>query len=159
MQGCVAVAPVRECPEDDGRQRDQLLFGEIFDVLHEAEGWCFGRGRRDGVIGWVEAPALSAPVLLATQLLHAFTFAAQHAASIALLNLYFPGAMRGRGQALYSMLGYGCSGVVGGVAGGWLGSRYGFSAVFWAASLAALMAWMALRAASRAERLAPMPAS
>ena len=99
------------------------------------------------------------PVLLATQLLHAFTFAAQHAACIALLNLYFPGAMRGRGQALYSMLGYGCSGVVGGVAGGWLGSRYGFSAVFWAASLAALMAWMALRAASRAERLSPVPAS
>jgi cell wall-associated NlpC family hydrolase len=66
MQGSAAVAPVRERPEDDGRQRDQLLFGEVFDVLHEADGWCFGRGRRDGVVGWVEAAALSAPVLLAT---------------------------------------------------------------------------------------------
>ena len=84
------------------------------------------------------------PLLLATQLLHAVTFAAQHAACIALLNRYFPGTLRGRGQALYSMLGYGCSGVVGGLAGGWLGSRFGFGA-----SGVALLGWAALRRARR----------
>ncbi|HEV7353588.1 MAG TPA: NlpC/P60 family protein [Brevundimonas sp.] len=92
MQGCVAVAPVRERPEDDGRQRDQLIFGEIFDVLHEADGWCFGRGRRDGVVGWVEAPALSAPVLLATHRVSAlrtyvYAEADPHSQPVMLLSL------------------------------------------------------------------------
>lgn len=66
MQCTVAAAPLRETPEDDGRQRDQLIFGELFDVLEEAGGWCFGRARRDGVVGWVEAAALSAPVIAPT---------------------------------------------------------------------------------------------
>lgn len=89
------------------------------------------------------------PLLLAAQLLHAFTFAAQHAACIALVHRWFPGALRGRGQALYSMLGYGCSGLVGGLAGGWLGSHHGFAAVFWAASGVALLACAALWRAGR----------
>ncbi|MFN3352358.1 MAG: NlpC/P60 family protein [Brevundimonas sp.] len=63
MQCSVAAAPLREAPEDDGRQRDQLIFGEVFDALEEIDGWCFGRGRRDGVVGWVESPALSSPVI------------------------------------------------------------------------------------------------
>lgn len=87
------------------------------------------------------------PVLLAAQLLHAMTFAAQHAACITLVHRFFPGALRGRGQALYSVLGYGCSGVVGGLAGGWLGSHFGFSAVFWAAGGVAVLSWWALHTA------------
>jgi PPP family 3-phenylpropionic acid transporter len=35
---------------------------------------------------------------------------------------HFAGPLRGRGQALYTVLGYGLSGVLGGVGGGWLGS-------------------------------------
>jgi MFS transporter, PPP family, 3-phenylpropionic acid transporter len=97
-------------------------------------------------------------VLLATQLLHAVTFAAQHAACIALLNQHFPGTLRGRGQALYSVLGYGCSGVIGGLAGGWLGSRHGFSMVFWAASGVALLGWLALRRADALSGRAGPPA-
>ncbi len=92
-------------------------------------------------------------MLLAAQLLHAVTFAAQHAACIALVHRWFPGALRGRGQALYSMLGYGFSGVVGGLAGGWLGSRWGFAAVFWAASGIALLGWVALRRSEVLERV------
>jgi PPP family 3-phenylpropionic acid transporter len=88
-------------------------------------------------------------LLMAAQLLHAFTFAAQHAACIALVHRHFPGPLRGRGQALYSVLGYGCSGVVGGVAGGWLGSRLGFAAVFWAAAAVSLLALAALTRARR----------
>lgn len=92
-------------------------------------------------------------LLLLAQLLHAVTFAAQHAACIALVHRYFPGPLRGRGQALYSMLGYGCSGVVGGVAGGWLGSQFGFAAVFWAAAGVSVLALLALWHAEGRARL------
>lgn len=82
-----------------------------------------------------------APVLVLAQLAHAITFAAHHAACIALLQRHFPGRLRGRGQALYSTLGYGLSGLLGGVGGGWLISGFGFAAVFWAAAACALLAW------------------
>ena len=90
------------------------------------------------------------PVLVLAQMTHAITFAAHHAACIALVNQYFPGRLRGRGQALYTTLGYGLSGVLGGIGGGWLISHHGFAAVFWAASACALLALAcALRAARR----------
>jgi MFS transporter, PPP family, 3-phenylpropionic acid transporter len=82
----------------------------------------------------------SVPLLVATQSLHALTFAAQHAASISLVNQYFPGRLRGRGQALYSALGWGLSGVIGGVAGGAISQRWGFEALFAAAALVAMLA-------------------
>jgi PPP family 3-phenylpropionic acid transporter len=83
-------------------------------------------------------------VLVLTQTTHAITFAAQHAACITLVSRYFPGRLRGRGQALYTTLGYGLSGVVGGVAGGALIERWGYPAVFWAASVAALLSVLCL---------------
>ena len=88
-------------------------------------------------------------VLAAAQLTHAITFAAQHSSCIGMINRYFPGRLRGRGQALYTVLGYGASGVIGGLAGGALSESLGFAAVFWAASaaagLAVLCCWRALR--------------
>ena len=90
----------------------------------------------------------SVAVLVSTQLLHALTFASQHSACVALITRYFPGRLRGRGQALYTVLGYGASGVVGGVAGGALSERFGFAAVFWASGavsvVGALCCWRAL---------------
>ena len=83
-------------------------------------------------------------VLVLTQMTHAVTFAAQHAACITLVSRYFPGPLRGRGQALYTTLGYGLSGVVGGVAGGALIERWGYPAVFWASSGAALLSALCL---------------
>ena len=87
-------------------------------------------------------------MLVLAQCTHALTFAAQHTACIAVINRHFPGRLRGRGQALYTVLGYGASGVIGGVAGGALSEALGFAAVFWAASGAALVAalccWRAL---------------
>ena len=84
-------------------------------------------------------------VLLLAQLLHALTFAAHHATCIALLSHYFPGRLRGRGQALYTILGYGLPGVLGGLGGGLLSARFGLASVFWAAlvcgALAAACAW------------------
>ncbi len=82
-----------------------------------------------------------APVLVLAQMSHAITFAAHHAACIALVHKLFPDRLRGRGQALYTTLGYGFSGVLGGVGGGWLISHLGFAAVFWAAALCSVLAW------------------
>jgi PPP family 3-phenylpropionic acid transporter len=128
-------------------------------------GWFALQGRwihRLPVHGWLALAAVasalrfaaiaafagSAAVLVAAQLLHAVTFAAQHSACITVITRHFPGRLRGRGQALYTVLGYGASGVIGGVAGGALSERFGFASVFWAASLvsvaAALSSWRAL---------------
>ncbi len=98
-------------------------------------------------------------LLVLTQLTHAVTFAAQHAACVALVTRYFPGRMRGRGQALYSTIGYGASGVIGGVAGGALIERWGYPAVFWAAAASALLsAFSVLRSRRHARAAAPAPA-
>lgn len=98
-------------------------------------------------------------ILVLAQCTHALTFAAQHSACIAVINRHFPGPLRGRGQALYTVLGYGASGVVGGVAGGALSERLGFGAVFWAASiiaiLAALCSWRALVLSRGSRRTIP----
>ena len=93
-----------------------------------------------------------APVLVLAQATHAITFAAHHAACIALVHRHFPGRLRGRGQALYTTLGYGLSGVLGGVGGGWLISQQGFEAVFWAAALCAVVAWGCASMAQRHDR-------
>jgi PPP family 3-phenylpropionic acid transporter len=71
---------------------------------------------------------------------------------------HFPGALRGRGQALYTVLGYGVSGVVGGLAGGWLSTQFGIRAVFWAAVGAAALGWWCALRSGRADRIArPAP--
>jgi PPP family 3-phenylpropionic acid transporter len=90
--------------------------------------------------GAMAAFAGSPGVLVFAQMLHAVTFAAHHAACIALIDRHFPGALRGRGQALYTTLGYGVSGVLGGLLGGVLSERFGFSAVFAAAAAVSVAA-------------------
>jgi len=52
------AAAIRREPRPDAEQMDQLLFGELFDVLEEQGGWAFGQARRDGYVGFVEASAL-----------------------------------------------------------------------------------------------------
>jgi cell wall-associated NlpC family hydrolase len=56
---CIAPATaLRRDPAPDGEQRDQLLYGEMFDVLEEAGGWAWGQARRDGYVGYVARSAL-----------------------------------------------------------------------------------------------------
>jgi cell wall-associated NlpC family hydrolase len=55
------AAAIRREPRVDAEQLDQLLFGELFDVLEEANGWAFGQARRDGYVGFVEVAALGGP--------------------------------------------------------------------------------------------------
>ena len=102
----------------------------------------------------VAAFGASVAVLVFAQALHALSFAAQHSACIAVIARHFPGRMRGRGQALYAVLGYGASGVVGGIAGGALSQLYGFPSVFWAAAVVALGAAWCSRQALLCERRA-----
>ncbi|MBL8314197.1 MAG: MFS transporter [Rubrivivax sp.] len=96
-----------------------------------------------------------APVLVLAQLTHAITFAAHHLACIAEVNRLFPGRLRGRGQALYTTLGYGVPGVLGGLGGGWLISHQGFASVFWAAVACGAAAWWAATKALRHSRAGP----
>jgi PPP family 3-phenylpropionic acid transporter len=120
-------------------------------------GWFVTQGRwlpRLSLSGWlVLAAALMAlrmaltagvaqvwPLLALAQALHAITFAAHHTVCIAWISEHFPGRLRGRGQALYSVLGYGVPGVLGGVAGGALSSRIGLASVFWLATACAVVA-------------------
>lgn len=98
-----------------------------------------------GAPGWLAALALA-------QVLHALTFAAHHTACIAMVTRHFPGRLRGRGQALFTIIGYGVGGVAGVVGGGAIVTHWGYPAVFLAAALLALggtaCAW-------RADRLTP----
>jgi PPP family 3-phenylpropionic acid transporter len=100
-------------------------------------------------------------VLVLAQLTHALTFAAQHMACTSLIARFFPDRLRARGSALYTTLGYGVPGVLGGLAGGLLSERFGLAAVFWAAALAALASagccLLAARAAATAGEHNPPP--
>jgi PPP family 3-phenylpropionic acid transporter len=80
------------------------------------------------------------PLLLLAQMLHALSFAAHHSVCIALLSHHFPGRLRGRGQALYTVIGYGFPGVLGGLAGGFLSEKYGLVSVFIATCATGLVA-------------------
>jgi PPP family 3-phenylpropionic acid transporter len=76
--------------------------------------------------------------LVVAQLLHALSFATHHTCCIAMVTKHFPGRLRGRGQALFTVIGYGLGGVMGVLAGGALASRWGFEAMFAASAGLAL---------------------
>ena len=59
MVATAAAAPLRRSPDPAGEQLDQLLFGELFDVLEVRNGFAWGQARRDGYVGFVETAALA----------------------------------------------------------------------------------------------------
>ena len=95
-------------------------------------------------------------VLVLAQMSHAVTFAAHHAACISMVHRLFPGRARGRGQALYTILGYGLSGVLGGFGGGWLIEHLGYEATFWVSAGAGGLAWFCAWRMSRAAIRTPV---
>ncbi|MCJ0763956.1 MFS transporter [Variovorax terrae] len=120
-------------------------------------GWFFVQGRflhRLPLTGWLLACGAATALRMAAtgglgqwawaillgQVLHAITFAAHHTTCIAVVSHYFPGRLRGRGQALFTVIGYGCGGVLGVLAGGALAARHGFQVVFLVAAALALLA-------------------
>lgn len=56
--GAEAVAPIWNGLGPRAERIDELVAGEVFDVLDEAEGRAWGRARRGGVVGWIEVGAL-----------------------------------------------------------------------------------------------------
>jgi len=90
--------------------------------------------------------------LLLAQMLHALTFATHHTACIALVTQHFPGRLRARGQALFTVVGYGVGGVAGVLAGGAIAARWGFRPVFAAAGLLGLLAALCAQRVHRLQR-------
>ncbi|MBK0394135.1 MFS transporter [Ramlibacter algicola] len=133
--------------------------------------WFFGQGRwlprlpltrwlwvcgiatvlRMVLTGW---GAASLVALFLAQALHALTFATHHATCIAMVSAHFPGRLRGRGQALFTVSGYGLGGVIGVVGGGAVVSRWGFQALFGAAAALAVLATLAARRTDQLESAA-----
>jgi PPP family 3-phenylpropionic acid transporter len=100
-------------------------------------------------------------VLLLAQCLHVFTFAIQHTVCIAWLSQHFPGRLRGRGQALYAVIGYGFTGVLGALGGAALSTRLGLQTVFWVAipvALLGLLCALMLRSAAQNHTHKPVAA-
>lgn len=93
--------------------------------------------------------AAELPILLIAQSLHAFSFGVFHAVSIHLIHQFFPGSLQGRGQALYSSLGFGVGNAAGSLAAGYLWAGLGPAAMFDLAAafgaLGWLVAWRGLR--------------
>lgn len=53
------VVAVRRTPGDAGMQETQALFGEVFTVYDQKDGWAWGQAAFDGYVGYVRAEALS----------------------------------------------------------------------------------------------------
>jgi PPP family 3-phenylpropionic acid transporter len=80
-------------------------------------------------------------VIVFAQLLHAASFGTFHVAAIAWVHEHFVGQYQGRGQALYSMIGFGAGGVVGSLSSGYLWQTPGPTATFTLAALVSLLAY------------------
>lgn len=64
---CAApAAAIRRAPDAASEQMDQLLFGELFEVIEEEGAFLWGQARRDGYTGFVEAAALAQPAAAPT---------------------------------------------------------------------------------------------
>lgn len=100
-QAQVPAAALRRAPSADAEQLDQLLFGELFEVLDETDGWAFGQARRDGYVGYVATEALGAPGPAPTHTVRAlrtygFSAPSIKAVPVGLYSLNVPVAEEGR---------------------------------------------------------------
>jgi PPP family 3-phenylpropionic acid transporter len=100
----------------------------VFSLLAAALRWLL-------IGGFVD----SLPLLVVAQLLHAATFGTFHAAGIHLVQHYFRGRHKGRGQALYSSVSFGAGGAVGSLSSGYAWEGLGPGMTFVTASVLALL--------------------
>lgn len=70
-QTAVPSASLRRAPSAGAEQVDQLLYGELFEVLDEVDGWAFGQASRDGYVGYVDALLLGGSPVSATHTVRA----------------------------------------------------------------------------------------
>lgn len=59
MCGVAPVADIQAEADTASERIDQLLHGEIFDVLDRRGGRVWGQARRDGIVGWTDAAGLT----------------------------------------------------------------------------------------------------
>jgi hypothetical protein len=71
MHCAVAVADIHADVAPGEHPIDQLIFGEAFDVLDARGDRLWGRARRDGVVGWIDAAALAEGAPLPTHRIEA----------------------------------------------------------------------------------------
>ncbi len=76
-------------------------------------------------------------VLVVAQLMHAATFGAFHAASVATVHRLFPARAHARGQTLFSSIAYGAGGAAGALSAGWTWELAGPGAAFTLSAFAA----------------------
>lgn len=67
MRCAVPVADIHADADTASERIDQLLHGEIFDVLDRRGGRLWGQARRDGTVGWMDVSALVPHVGLPTR--------------------------------------------------------------------------------------------
>ncbi len=100
------------------------------------------------------------PALLVAQLLHSVSYGTCHAVAISFVHYYFVGATHSRGQALYSSIGFGLGGVVGGLYSGYAWERLGASHTYLMAaitvSFALIIAWKFIHLSTSDQYLAPL---
>ena len=136
----------------------KAMIGTLWAVSVLVEiGWFFAQGRLIGALRmtqWLVVCGAATAVRMAltaglgdwllalfiAQVLHALTFASHHTACIAMVSHHFPGRLRGRGQALFTVIGYGCGGVAGVLAGGAVVSWFGFELMYAVATVLAVLA-------------------
>lgn len=157
----------------DARGYSKTMIGLLWGVSVLVEiGWFFWQGRLMGHLSlarWLMLCGVAMMLrmvltagaadwlaaLLVAQLLHALTFATHHTTCIALVTHHFPGRLRGRGQALFTVTGYGIGGVTGVLAGGLVATHWGFEAMFAGAALLALLGTLCAWRVQRCEGGAP----
>lgn len=81
-------------------------------------------------------------IVVFEQILHLASFGLCHVAAISLIHRLFTGQLQGRGQALYSSIGFGAGGAAGALAGGLAWQSFGPTASFLMAAVAAAIGWV-----------------
>lgn len=59
MQVVLASAPLRRGRDAALGYETELLFGEVFDVYDQQEGWAWGQAQRDGYVGYMPMASLA----------------------------------------------------------------------------------------------------
>ncbi|MEO3435416.1 NlpC/P60 family protein [Inquilinus sp. CAU 1745] len=59
-QAVRGIVPLRASPDESAFQTSELLYGEIFTVFEERDGWAWGQGESDGYVGYAQSYGLTA---------------------------------------------------------------------------------------------------
>jgi len=110
------------------------------------------------VVRWVltATAADTLPALVFAQTLHMASFGLFHAVAVVMVHRHFRGRMQGRGQALYSALGFGLGGAFGSMAAGYAwkftGAAGAYAGAAAVAGVATVIAWYGMQRANGEER-------